>query len=553
MDRRRLVRDYLVRRAARARISSTDFFEFVIREETTRARIKTLPHQALVLAFIEHHDQCLIKLPVGFTKTYLMTALTLYQLGLDPTARGAVISATQGQASKPVGMVRDYIENSAELRLVFPELRPSPREGDKWTQQALVVDRPPGIRDPSLVAVGVEGALPGARLSWLFVDDILDDENTATPAGRAKVKRWFWNTVMGRRDVQGAKVVVTNTPWHPEDLVHDLQRAGWPTLEMTVDGEVRIYNAPDFDTDAVRPADPESTDPEAHLRLAAHDDPELVQRVYEEEGLRPPMSLTDEECVVPLWPSKFGNADIRRIEREYQRSGRSVDFEQLYRMRCRSDEDSRVKEADIAECKRLAREAGHFGLTAAWDNEWPVYTGVDLGVGKSQSSGKTVLFTFAIRPEDRRRLILDVDAGKWSGKTIVKKIGQKHRRYGSLIAVENNGAQDYLRQWMVEEDSGIPIRAHLTGKNKVNPAFGVESIFIEIENHLWLIPSDPGGGVHPKLQEWLDDMLYYVAGKHTGDFLMSCWIGREYARKMGAFVKPPPGHQPSVAAQIGMR
>jgi len=51
------------------------------------------------------------------------------------------------------------------------------------------------IRDPSLVAVGADGALPGSRLAWIVVDDILDRENTSTPQAREKVHEFFDSTV----------------------------------------------------------------------------------------------------------------------------------------------------------------------------------------------------------------------------------------------------------------------------------------------------------------------------------------------------------------------
>ena len=53
------------------------------------------------------------------------------------------------QAMKPLGMVKDYIESSPHLRLVFPHLRRSPRRADPWMMTEFTVDRPMGIRDPS--------------------------------------------------------------------------------------------------------------------------------------------------------------------------------------------------------------------------------------------------------------------------------------------------------------------------------------------------------------------------------------------------------------------
>src|SRR5689334_6750891 len=104
---------------------AASFFEFVMREETTRRRLKIAPHQELILAFVLAHPKCIVRAPVGFSKTYLMLALTLFFLGEDCVQRGVVASSVQGQSKKIVGAARTYIETSDELALVFPELLPT--------------------------------------------------------------------------------------------------------------------------------------------------------------------------------------------------------------------------------------------------------------------------------------------------------------------------------------------------------------------------------------------------------------------------------------------
>ena len=61
----------------------------------------------------------------------------------------------------------------------------------------------------------------------------------------------------------------------------------------------------------------------------------------------------------------------------------------------------------------------------------------------------------------------------------------------------------------------------------------MQSIFPEIENGAWLIPTDRFGAVHPMVQKWIDGMVYYVPDKHTSDSLMAMFFAREQARKLG--------------------
>jgi hypothetical protein len=544
----------------KARQNPRSFFSFVIREETTQARVKCLPHQEVVYKFVEHFDRCVIRMPVGFSKTYTMAALSMFLIGNDVTTRGAIISASAGQAQKPVAMCRDYIEHNPELRAVFPKLRPSPREGDPWTQSKITVDRPPGIRDPSLSAIGYKGKLPGSRLNWILVDDILTEENTNTEEQRKAVNKWFSSTVLSRRDIKGTKIVVTNTPWHPADLTYTLEKAGWPTLTMDIDGNIYFTNTckedlvefaelpyeGEFDCDEIRPSHVDfPTDDETGelqpledtkdkaFRLTAHDiakwDPDK-EHLPEEKRQG---EFVDKYDVVPLWPERYGQPQIGKLKHDYRSA--MHEYNQLYRCVCRDDASARVKVSWVEACKDKARAADIYTFTSKWDplRQGATFTGIDLGIGKKSKNDRTSIFTFSVLPTQERRL-LRLDSGRWYGNEVLDLIQDHHNKYNSVMAVETNAAQDLLRQWALERNISLPIRAFYTGKNKLSKKHGVESIFLEIENGAWLLPNDHMARCSESTQRLIDAMLYYDPDKHTGDELMAMWIARELARMTGS-------------------
>jgi hypothetical protein len=557
-----------LRLTTKARAKPASFYEYVMREETERTRIRTLPHQRLLFEFVMAHERCVVRLPVGGSKTYTMTALTLFLLGEDPTGRGAIISASQGMSAKPLALCRDYLERSAELRAVFPKLRPSQREGDPWTQTAITVDRPFGIRDPSLVAIGVDGAIPGSRLNWCLVDDIMTLENTTTPESRAHIRDWFTVAVMSRLDAKGSRLVVTNTPMvgptssDEGDLTYYLESRGWPTLTITVWGDVYIANAPDFDSAEIRPAE-ECAGPEGKHRLVAHDHPAIIAETYRLSGLGEPPDLNrDVEELVTFWPSKFNRPHVEKLKHDTPARA----FSQNYEMKAKGESEERIKEGWIKQAKTDGQRLGHVGFVACLDDlrqrlalgqgaivlesaqgspsgqvygapanesQLIIATGVDLAIGKKKTNARTVLFTIAVLPPANRRLILDIEAGRWTGREIVQKIIAKHYAYGSIVRVENNAAQDFLLQWTRDEDVSVPIRAHTTGRNKADPTNGVESLFIEIEQGGWIFPCDAAGKSPPALEAWLQDARQYAPGVHTGDYMMAAWLADWQAKKMG--------------------
>jgi len=508
---------------AEARKDVTKFFQYVMREQTTRDRIVVLPHQQVGLAFMMAHDRSVNMWPVGHSKTFCTAALTLFLLGNDPTLRGAIVSATQEQSKKILAVVSDYILHSPELRRVFPNLRKSSRSRDPWTQTSITVERPPGIPDASLFAVGIDGGLPGARLNWIVVDDILNRENTATKEGRDKVYTWFDSTVLSRLDPVGARVIVTNTTWHPDDLVHRLEKIGWPSLRMDVLGNVKVQDDAQWIAEGrgpwehpeLRPAT--SSTYEENYRLRSHD--------------------PDPGNAKTLWPEKFsesyvnGTLRFRHLPSEFNRA---------YMNQCRDDGTSMCKQEYIDLCKKKARDEKVYGLVERYRGSNPTFTGLDLAVSPGEENDDTAFFTIEVRP-DGMRVLLDVEIGQWDGPTIIQKLFRKAEDYNSVVRVENNGAQDYIRQFALQTDRSLPIKAHTTGRAKAHPEHGVPGIFLEFSNGAWLLPNNKRGECPEQVQKFIDACLYYSPSRHTDDVLMAAYFAREQAKEWGLLV-PDPEH-----------
>lgn len=499
--------------AARTAITSpADFFEFIAREETTKAKLRVLPHQQLFFDFVSHsaHRRCVVFMPPGASKTFCSGILTLYLLGLCPTERGALISATQGQAAKPLLMVRDYIETSRELKLVFPDLRPSMRKGDPWTQTAITVDRPPGIRDPSLVAVGIDGALPGSRLSWVVIDDILDRENTATHDQREKVFDFLETTAFSRGDLGTSRYIVTNTAHHPDDAQHRLIKKGWPGLKVTLSGNVFLYNT-EWDSPLIRPSVYGPKLVEGPYRLVGND------RLH--------VQGTDERDELTLWPEKYTPEVVLDLKKEFTPRR----FNQLYEQQSTDKASQKCHEEWIEQCK-----AHGTSLVDCYKGTNYTATGVDLAVKIGEEHDFTAFVTVEFRPDGMRRL-LDVEIGQWNGPDIVDKILDKAERYNSVVRVEDNAAQAYIYQFTKRKKKSCRIVPHTTGKNKAHPEYGVEGIFIEFKNGAWMIPCDRFGNFCEPVQLLMNQCTSYVPAKHTGDGLMALWFAVEQGRKIAAF------------------
>lgn len=548
----------LLQKAEAARKRPSDFLAFVMREQTSRRKIKTAPHQSVGLDFMWDHKECVAMWPAGSSKTFCVATLTLFLIGQDPTSRGAIVSATQAQAKKILSVVRDYIETSAELKMVFPDLKPSERQGDPWRDDRIVVHRPAGIPDPTLCAIGIDGGLPGARLNWIVVDDILTRENTATQEQRAKVLEFLDSTVISRLDPVGGRIIVNNTAWHPQDLVHVLEAAGWATLRMTITGDVTVkddkrrmdHGLPPWDHELLIPKYDEGDDYTLRLVREGVDDSKHEIPLWPERFFYLPWELPDG---TKLPPTKDWDEAVRRaladIENKRARHVVGGEFNRLYMNITRDDSTAFCKQEYIDACKAAARAEKHFSMVSTYDGPNPTFTGVDLAVSPGEENDDVAFFTFEVLP-DRRRKILDIEIGQWSGPVIVRMIIAKQKAYNSVVRVENNAAQDFIRQFALQEDASLPVKPHCTGRTKAHPEYGVPGGFAEMSNGAWLIPNDKNGKCHPMVQKWVDGCLYYSPAKHTDDSVMAWYFAREQAKEWGLLAPPPKGSKAGSAGAL---
>jgi hypothetical protein len=520
-----IIRDEVLATAQRARNDIETFFQFVMRRTDTKQPIQLAPHQRVALKFIMDHDRSVGMWPIGSSKTFCTAGLLLFQLGQDPTTRAAVISASQEQAQKTLQVLRDYIETSAELHLVFPELMRTQREGEPWTQTALTIQRPRGIRDPSVTAYGFGSeSILGSRLDWVIIDDILNKENSATHEQRMKVRDWVDGaSVLGRLiGSTKPKAILINTPWHPQDIACHTGLAregpGWACLQMDVLGDIRIYDDSrrirdaeelgisfvPWDSDLLRPATSDPTD--RACRLVAHD--------------------PDPENRVNLWPEQYTDALIAEKRRDLA----PHEFNQAFRCMPTADETARCKQAYIDRSLQNGRDLCIENFLYEYIGAYQIYIGVDLAFDPGEEHDDTAFFVFEARPQ--MNVIVDIDVGQWPATEILDKLLDKVKRYSrgafpAVVRVENNGGQSFFRKFALQRQADLSIVPHTTEQRaKAHPQTGVEGLFVEMCNGAWAFPNKHHGERPRMMTKFIEDCINYQPSKHTADSLMACYFAR---------------------------
>ena len=554
----KLAIDRLMGIAAHARTDLPTFHQFVMRDEATQQRITTQLFQRLIFEFIELFPRCILMMPPGTSKTNCVLSRTMWRIGCDHLRRCMWFSKEDEKAVKAVTTAKVLIEVSSELRLVFPDLKPTERSAEPWTQGAIVVDRPAGIKDPTLCAAGERMGVAGFRLSDLIVDDVLDQNNTRTKEARDKTWRQHEDVLLHRLDQapgrrEDTRMVVMNTAWDNDDYLHRLMDSdpdrygdGWPALLIDIFGNVAIRNVPpeQWNPKALRPAKSNqdankcAINPEGPFRIGPSDDAYAA-------------ATGDDPDCAPLWWPRFTRDSIAQVQKRMTLVG----FNQAYRLLCRSEETAKCKMEWIDRCIENGRrgvlsEGGgtlyppHTSMVAAsrenrYASRNPIVMGVDLAFGVGDAHDSNSLSTWEFLPTGHMRL-LDIVTMQCANSTFMRDfVIEKASGYENCqIVVETVGAQKMMKDLLLEKDKGLRIRAFNTSgtgsglTNKWEQTTGVEGMFILISNGAWILPCQPGQRVHDEVQNLINACVYFLPSAHTPDELMATWFAITWGRQL---------------------
>ncbi len=440
------------------------FMEYVLRDEQTGGVIVQAEMHKAWQQLASDHDRLLVWAHVESGKSQ---QISVGRILWELGRNPALRIAIVSNTQDQASKPTLAIAKYIELSDELKLVFPGLRRGDIWTKTKLTVERPTVSRDPSIQALGIHGNILGARIDLLILDDVLDYENCRTPALRQDLWDWHQATLVGRL-TRNARTWVIGTAFHPDDMLHRFAKmSGWHAVRYPV---------------------------------------------------------RDPETGRSRWPERWPES---RIEERRLAFPSPVEFARQMLCVARDDTEARFKREwiDVAIRKGDGKKLPY--AIERVPAGCRVITGVDLGVQKHRAAGKTVFFTLLVHRNGDRE-VLNVEAGKWSGPDIVQRVIDIHKRYQSIMIVENNAAQEYIVQF-ARGAYAVPIHPFTTGRNKAHPEFGIESIAAEMAGGKWIIPSD-AGRLDPEIQEWINEMLYYDPNAHTGDYLMASWFAREGCR-----------------------
>lgn len=164
----------------------------------------------------------LVNMPPEHAKSMTVSIdYVTYRIVTDPNVRIKLVSKTQSMAKEFLYAIKQRLTSPqwAELQRRYAPAEGFKATAEKWTQDAIYLERDSGEKDPTVQALGIGGQIYGARADLIILDDCV----TLANAGEyEKQIRWIQQEVLTRVGPTG-KILVVGTRVDPMDLYREMR------------------------------------------------------------------------------------------------------------------------------------------------------------------------------------------------------------------------------------------------------------------------------------------------------------------------------------------
>lgn len=462
------------------------------------------------------------------------TAITvnyvLWEIYRNPNIRIIIVSANEDIAVSFNRAIMQHLENNELLKTAFGEKKPLFQDLQKWGEKAIMVERADKLSHyPTVTAIGVGGRLISRRADIILCDDIIDMDTARTKQMRAKTKEWFENVLLPILEDDG-RLIVAGTTWYRDDIYDHLWSESLFDIRLKL--KALVYNENFYD---------HKRGQWDHIPYQVHDWPQALkaQDLFAPETLRRYELFKNLKCGV-LWKDKWSYENLMDKKKNMSYAA----FMRQYLNEPVNEEEQIFKQKYV----KMAAERGKMKtLVAGWTNTVQdqfnyghliVAVGVDLAISQKSKSDKSSIAVWGLT-ENRDRVLLWIDQGKWTPQEIKMKVVDVYYAYQpSKIMVENIAFQDMIRQDL--ENDLIPVEGfHTTAGKKFNEDVGIGHMAMMFEQNKVILPTNSPKGdekAYQRVNELQAQLVAYNPGVHAGDMLMASWFAffalREFDNKL---------------------
>lgn len=464
-------------------------------------------------------------------------AYPLWRIGKNHNLRILIVSATGGVSESFLSEIMANIGRNERYQAwakeidpdgvgIIPQLRDRSKSLADWSGKQITIERSDiSLKDPTITATGLFGAILSKRADIIICDDVVNQLNSNTEEQRNKVKEWIETTVLPVLVPGGTFIYLGNT-WHADDVVSKFMTD--PRFLVQKRKSAIISDA----------TNKELWQKWGSIMLNITVEPKtrrsLANAFYQENR-----AAMDEGTQV-LWPSRYPYSRLY-----FMRLLNPFMFARMYQCDPSNRPDQVIKEEWIQKALEKGKHLRFQDLAHPRNLLEVSAAGMDLAISQEESADDTaLLYLDLVRygydgVEDGDYLVRQIHRGHLTPneqRTMPKTAWVEHGM--QTIRVESVGYQKSLTIDLSEE--GIPVRAYNTGGEKFDPEIGINSLAVIMELGKMVIPSDPTDARTLELSAQLANEMRAFPSGHTGDALMALWFAFSEIRElMGTRITMP--------------
>lgn len=510
----------------------------------------------------------LLLAPRAHGKTETIVSFVSQEVAENRAVRILLISKTAEGAKKRLRRIKANLEGNARLIHDFGRFRPAKlpahlagitdidenggrgkRQIGYWTERYIYVERNSDKTDPTIEAVGWQGAILGGRFDLIICDDPIDSKLAQSETERAKAREWFYDTVLELLEPDG-RIVVIGTRKHGDDLYQTL--IDDPTFDLL--HEKGIVKWPEH-FEAVTTRDEYGREILVDIDIKGE-----AEVLWPERW--PVKSLLGKLLAVRA--TVGSTIFLREIQNEVHDDGASQ-FPLKFFDGGEHSASPSMPARMLPGCYDRHRSYMHDPFIAQPDGDWisPYPTGVtarDLGLDRADlvtfqmwdlslvtdkqraeknDTDYTVGLTLAIDKLTWRRYLVSI----WRERglkpnAIFDAIVSEYWRFGGPAGVYKVVIESVLFQevykLMIAEETSVPVIGHSTGAEKADPYKGIPYLSALCENGKLRLPYRTAAD-REVTSVMVKELNQWPNAKHD-DTLLSWFVGEqkigEYERKL---------------------
>lgn len=172
--------------------------------------------------------------PGSGKSTITTQAYPLWKIGRNPATTVVAVSGGEGLVQGFQQGMMEIIQSSDKWKYFFPDVEPDTKRGWSMQNGIFVTGRPPGDPDANMFSAGLTSQkLTGVHGREIIMDDLHNDENSATPEQCLKVRQKYYSLLLGRGDPRSARYILTGRRYNKEDIYGALISSGnWVVLRL---------------------------------------------------------------------------------------------------------------------------------------------------------------------------------------------------------------------------------------------------------------------------------------------------------------------------------